>query len=726
MNREFKLKSTARKRGYDNKNINVVEIMNKITLLLNTQSDKASSLKIQKTQLISIILTFLTLVVIFMSNIPVSFADHPIIQRQILFSNPDKAMVTLSPDGQYISYLAPKDGVLNLWIGPSSDPSKAQPVTDDKDRGIQSYAWTFNGTHILYAQDNKGDENFRIYAFNLKTGNTTLLTPARDVKGGIYGISERVPNEILIGINDRDKRYFDIYKVNLLDNTKKLVIENNKFCGFIVDDDLQIRFAIFTNQDGGEEYFEFKDNNWIPFMTLSVEDSLNTRIIGFDKTGTIAYLLDSRESNTAILKSLDLKNGKSKIIAKDKRADVKVFTSHPTEKTIQAVAINYDKTTYNILDDSIKSDIEYLKEVNPGTITINTRTLDDQAWLVAYLSDVAPVKYYQYDRNKKTAKFLFSNRENLEKYKLAEMFPVIIKARDGLDLVSYITFPTEVALRDKIYPNKPMPLVLYVHGGPWARDSWGLNTTHQWLANRGYAVLSVNFRGSTGFGKNFINAGNMQWGRKMHDDLIDAVNWAIENKIADPKKVAIMGGSYGGYATLVGLTFTPDIFACGVDIVGSSSLITFIKSVPPYWKPILNSLKKRIGSWDTEKDIETLDQMSPLTFASRIKKPLFIAQGANDPRVKQTESDQIVKVMQGKNIPVIYALYNDEGHGFVKPENRLSYYALIEQFLAKILGGRAESIGKDLKGANFLLNGKTVNDKEAERVISHSISSLVK
>ncbi|WP_417905533.1 alpha/beta fold hydrolase [Candidatus Tisiphia endosymbiont of Micropterix aruncella] len=700
--------------------------MNKTTLLLNTQSDKASSLKVQKSQLISIILTFLTLVVIFISNIPVSFADHPIIQRQILFSNPDKAMVTLSPDGQYISYLAPKDGVLNLWIGPSSDPSKAQPVTDDKDRGIESYAWTFSGTHILYAQDNKGDENFRIYAFNLKTQNTTLLTPARDVKGLIYGISERIPNEILIGINDRDKRYFDIYKVNLLDNTKKLVIENNKFSGFIVDDDLQIRFATFTNQDGGQEYFEFKDNNWIPFMTVSVEDSLNTRIIGFDKTGTIAYLLDSRESNTAILKSLDLKNGKSKIIAKDKRADVKVFTSHPTEKTIQAVAINYDKTTYNILDDSIKSDIEYLKEVNPGKITINTRTLDDQAWLVAYLSDVAPVKYYQYDRNKRTAKFLFSNRENLEKYKLAEMFPVVIKARDGLDLVSYITFPTEVALRDKIYPNKPMPLVLYVHGGPWARDSWGLSTTHQWLANRGYAVLSVNFRGSTGFGKNFINAGNMQWGRKMHDDLIDAVNWAIENKIADPKKVAIMGGSYGGYATLVGLTFPPDIFACGVDIVGPSSLLTLIKSVPPYWEPILNSFKKRIGPWDTKKDIETLDQMSPLTFASRIKKPLFIAQGANDPRVKQTESDQIVKVMQGKNIPVIYALYNDEGHGFVKPENRLSYYALIEQFLAKILGGRAESIGEDLKGANFLLNGKTVNDKEAERVISHSISSLVK
>ena len=674
-------------------------------------------------KLISLIATFLMSAAIFMSSISTTFAT-PIIPRKVLFSNPDKAMVMLSPDGQYISYLAPKDGVLNLWIGPSNDPSKALPVTNDKDRGIMSYYWAFNNEDVLYAQDNKGDENYRIYSLNLKTKIVTLLTPENGVRASIYGLSEKVPNEVLIGINDRDKRYFDVYKVNLIDNTKKLIIENNKFSGFIVNNDLQTRFAISTNNDGGKEYFEFKDNQWLPFMTISVDDSINTGIIGFDKTGTIAYLLDSRESNTAILKSLDLKNGKSKIIAQDKRADVGVFTSHPTEKTIQAVAVNYDKTTYNILDDSIKNDIEYLEGVNSGELIINTRTLDDQAWLVAYLSDVAPVKYYKYDRNNKKAEFLFSNRKSLEEHKLAQMTPVIIKSRDGLDLVSYITLPTGLTLKDKIYPNTAVPLVLYVHGGPWARDSWGLNTTHQWLANRGYAVLSVNFRGSTGFGKDFTNAGNMQWGRKMHDDLIDAVNWAIENKIASPKKIAIMGGSYGGYATLIGLTFTPDIFACGIDIVGPSNLFTLVKSVPPYWEPILNSFKKRVGPWDTKEEIDALEQVSPLTFIDKIKKPLFIAQGAHDPRVKKAESDQIVKAMQDKNIPVIYALYNDEGHGFVKPENRLSYYALIEQFLAKILSGRTEEIGKDLEGANFLLNEKAVNNKEAEQIISLSNYAL--
>lgn len=674
-------------------------------------------------KLLSIVLTFLISISIFMSNISATFGANPIMPRKVLFSNPDKAMVTLSPDGQYIGYLAPKDGVLNLWIGPSNDPSKARPITDDKDRGITTYYWAFNNEHVLYMQDNKGDENFRIYALNLKTGNVTLLTSEREVRASIYGISEKIPNEVLIGINERDKRYFDVYKVSLLDNTKKLIIENNKFSGFITDDDLQVRFASFTNKDGEDEYFEFQDNQWTSFMTISAEDSMNTGIIGFDKTGTIAYLLDSRESNTAVLKSLDLQTGKYKIIAEDKRADIGVFTSHPTEKTIQAVAINYDKTTYNILDEAIKSDIEYLKKVNSGEIMINTRTLNDQTWLVAYLSDVAPIKYYKYDRNNQKAEFLFSNRKNLEEHKLAEMIPVIIKARDGLDLVSYITLPTGLALRDKMYPTKPLPLVLYVHGGPWARDSWGLNTTHQWLANRGYAVLSVNFRGSTGFGKDFTNAGNLQWGRKMHDDLIDAVNRSIEHKIADPKKIAIMGGSYGGYATLVGLTFTPDIFACGVDIVGPSNIFTLVKSVPPYWEPILNSFKKRVGPWDTKEDIEALEQISPLTFTDKIKKPLFIAQGAHDPRVKQAESDQIVKAMQNKNIPVIYALYNDEGHGFVKPENRLSYYALIEQFLAKTLGGRTEAIGDDLKGANFFLNCKTVNNKEAEQIISHSVTS---
>jgi len=648
--------------------------------------------------------------------------ETTIIPRQVLFGNPDKTRVTLSHNGQYISYLAPKNGVLNIWVAPSNDPLKAKAITDDKDRGIRGYYWAYDNEHILYLQDDKGDENFRIYSYNLKTNIAKLLTPEKGVRAGIYGLSERAPSELLIGLNERDKRYFDIYKLNLINNIKTLIIENNKFSSFIIDDDLKVRFAMFTNADGSEEYFQYKDNNWNSFMKISHEDSANTGLYGFDKTGTILYLLDSRDRDTAALKSLNLETGESKILAENKKAEVSVFTTHPTEKTIQAVAINYDKVAYNILDDSIKGDIKYLQTVNSGEILINTRTLDDHTWLIAYQSDIKPIQYYKYDRAKKKAEYLFSNRKDLENYKLSPMFPVIIKARDGLNLVSYITYPNDITLNSKMQPTKLLPLILYVHGGPWVRDSWGFDAVHQWLSNRGYAVLSVNFRGSSGFGKNFLNAGNLQWGRKMHDDLIDAVNWTITNKIADPKKVGIMGGSYGGYATLVGLTFTPDVFACGIDIVGPSNLLTLVSSVPPYWEPILNDFKKRVGPWDTDKDKAALSQISPLTFADRVTKPLFIAQGAHDPRVKQAESDQIVRAMRSKNIPVIYALYADEGHGFVKPQNRLSYYALIEQFLAKILKGKAEPIGKDLEGANFLLNDKNVDNNEAaEKAIIEAI-----
>ena len=673
--------------------------------------------------MIKFLLLYLTsLILTFMSIISSAATTSPLIERKILFGNPDKAMVKLSPDGQYISYIAPREGVLNIWIAPSSDPLNAKPITDDKDRGIRSYYWAYNNTHIIFSQDEKGDENFRIYTYNLENKETKLLTNDKGVKAFLYGISHRSPNEILIGLNERDKRYFDVYKFDILKGTKELLIENNKFTGFVVDHDLNIRFAKLTNKEGGEEYFQFKDKDWQFFMTISMEDSTNTGILGFDKTGSIVYLLDSRGSNTSILKSLNLDNNKTIIIAKDDKADLDIFTVHPTEYNIQAVAINYDKISYNILDDSIKEDIGYLQKLCDGDLIINTRTIDDKNWLVAFDSDIYPVKYYKYDRANKKATFLFSNRKDLEQCKLAKMHPVIIKARDGLDLVSYITFPIDAELDDKLSPKKPLPLILNVHGGPWSRDLWGFNSTHQWLANRGYVVLSVNFRGSTGFGKNFVNEGNMQWGKKMHDDLVDSVHWAVANKIADPAKIAIMGGSYGGYAALAGVTFTPDLFACAVDVVGPSNLLTLINSVPPYWEPILNDFKKRLGPWDTEEEKEVLRQVSPLTFANRIKKPLFIAQGAHDPRVKQAESDQIVSEMKNNNIPVIYALYEDEGHGFAKPTNRLSYHALVEQFLAAILGGRSEPIGEDMKEANLLLNGKVSNSQDAEKTIKDAIS----
>ncbi|MCK4754991.1 MAG: S9 family peptidase, partial [Calditrichia bacterium] len=312
-----------------------------------------------------------------------------------------------------------------------------------------------------------------------------------------------------------------------------------------------------------------------------------------------------------------------------------------------------------------------------------------------------------YDRSEKKASFMFTNRKKLENAKLSKMHPVVIKSRDGMNLVSYLTLPFWTDTDIDARPDKPLPMVLFVHGGPWARNSWGYHTYHQWLSNRGYAVLSVNYRSSTGFGKDFINAGNLEWAAKMHDDLIDAVNWTIDQGIADKEKIAIMGGSYGGYATLVGLTFTPDIFACGVDIVGPSNLRTLLETIPPYWAPMITMFTTRVGDHRTEEGKKFLESRSPLNFVDKISKPLLIGQGANDPRVKQSEADQIVKAMQEKNIPVIYVLYSDEGHGFARPENRLSFNAVTDIFLATHLGGRSEPIGDDFENSSISVpNGK--------------------
>jgi dipeptidyl aminopeptidase/acylaminoacyl peptidase len=317
------------------------------------------------------------------------------------------------------------------------------------------------------------------------------------------------------------------------------------------------------------------------------------------------------------------------------------------------------------------------------------------------VQDVGPVRYYLYDRGAKKARYLFNNRPELEGLPLAKMHPVVIRSRDGLDLVSYLTLPAASDLDGDAVPDSPVPMVLLVHGGPWARDSWGFNPLHQWLANRGYAVLSVNYRGSTGFGKKFVNAANKEWAGKMHNDLLDAVDWAVERKIAQKDNVAIMGGSYGGFATLVGLTFTPDVFACGVDIVGPSNIRTLLETIPPYWAPAVAMWKSRVGDHTSAEGREFLDSRSPLTRVANIKKPLLIGQGANDPRVKQSESDQIVKAMQEKNIPVTYVLFPDEGHGFTRPQNRMSFFAVAEAFLGEHLGGKVEPIGSDLKGASI-------------------------
>ncbi len=399
--------------------------------------------------------------------------------------------------------------------------------------------------------------------------------------------------------------------------------------------------------------------------------------------------------------ALDLTTGTTAILAEDPRADVAGAMVHPTEETIQAVSFTYARTEWKVLDPAIRGDLDYLKTVAAGDILVTSRTLDDRLWTVAFLLDNGPARSYLYDRAKKQATFLFTNRRALEGLSLARMYPRVITSRDGLSLVSYLTLPPEADRRGDGRPDRPLPLVLLVHGGPWARASWGLDPEHQWLANRGYAVLSVNFRGSTGFGKAFINAATKQWAGKMHEDLLDAVDWAVRERIAQRDKVCIMGGSYGGYATLVGLTFTPEAFACGVDIVGPSNLITLLNTIPPYWEPGMAMFTTRVGDHRTEDGRKLLASRSPLTFVDRIQRPLLIGQGANDPRVKQSEADQVVAAMQKKSIPVTYVLYPDEGHGFARPENSLSFNAVVEAFLSQYLGGRYEPVGNDFKGSTI-------------------------
>ncbi|GAA5252570.1 S9 family peptidase [Candidatus Rickettsia kedanie] len=650
--------------------------------------------------------------------------NNQIIPRKVLFGNPDKARVTLTHDGKYILYVAPKDDVLNIWLAPSDDISKAEAITHDKGRGIWSYAKAYNNKNILYTQDFNGDENDRIYSYNIETKETKLLTPERGVKAGIAGVSYKKPNEILIYLNERDPEYFDIYKLNLDTLEKELIYKNDRFTDYVIDENLNLRFGNLLDKDGAVEYYELKDGEPKLYTKISMEDSFNTSILGFDASGEILYMLEGRNRNTSALKAITLATDNEEILAEDPKADIGLFAMHPTKQTPQAVSIYYDRVSYKILDKEIEDDIKYLQALDRGVLIINSRTLDDKTWIVAYMADNAPVKYYKYDRANKKAEFLFTNRKALEQYNLAKMIPVIIKSRDGLDLVSYITFPNDVKLDENNIPDKKVPLIINVHGGPWVRDSWGYNPEHQWLANRGYAVLSINYRGSTGFGKDFLNAGNLEYAGKMHTDLIDGVNWAIKNNIVDFDKVCIMGGSYGGYATLVGLTMTPDIFACGVDVVGMSNLLTHVQSKAPYMTPLLSIYKTRMGPWDTEEEKEFLRQRSPINFVDNIKKPLFIAQGAHDVRVVQAESEQIVNSMKAKHIPVVYALYKDEGHGFAKPGNRISYYALAEQFLAKILKGRAEAIGDDLKNANLILNDKEkISGKEAEKIIDTAIGN---
>ena len=624
-----------------------------------------------------------------------------LIPRDLLFGNPDRTMVRISSDGSNMSYLAPVKGVLNVWVAPLGHLEKARPVTNDTYRGIHDYVWAYTNKDLLYLQDKNGNENYTIYSVNLSSGKVKALTPLEGVQASIKALSHKFPHDAVISLNKRDPEYSDLYKMNITTGNLTLLMENKEFMDFDVDDNLTVRLAHKMTPNGGEEIYKLAENGWVLFQKIGKDDSLTTSTLGFNKNNDGVYFMDSRGRNTAALYAMNLSTGKETRIAEDTKADFSDALVHPTEKNVQAVAFTYDRKHWKVIDSSIAGDLDYLRKVADGDVEVLDRTLDDKVWIIAYLMDDGPVRYYSYDKEKKEAKFLLTNKEKLEGQPLAKMIPVVFKSRDNLSLVSYYTLPLGSDKNKDGRPDKPVPMVLYVHGGPWSRDEWGFDSVHQWLANRGYAVLSVNYRESTGFGKNFTNAGNLEWGRKMQYDLNDAVNWSIKQGIADPQKIAIMGGSYGGYATLAGLTFTPGLFACGVDICGPSNLTSLIESFPAYWLPQVELWNSRVGDYRTEEGRKLLEERSPLNFADKIQRPLLIGQGANDPRVKQNESDQIVNVMLAKNLSVTYVIYSDEGHGFARPENKISFFAVAEAFLAKYLGGKYEPIGMDFNGSTI-------------------------
>lgn len=625
-----------------------------------------------------------------------------LIPREVLFGNPVKASPQISPDGKMLAYLAPVNNVLNVWvrtIGQNDD----RAVTNDANRGIRTYGWAQDKQHLFYVQDVGGNENWRLYTVDYKTKEVKDLTPFENVQVRIVDVDKHHPHEALLSMNKENPQVHDVYHLDLSTGALTMIAKNpGDFSGWFTDNDFRVLGASRSRPDGGTDILirDSESADWKNIISFSMEDS-ESGVISFTKDNKQLYLRDSRDFNASRLVLLDLATNSKKILAEDPNYDISETSLHPDTRELQYYTFYKDKNEYHFVDKEIGADFKLFSKLSKGEPYVVNRDNDDEKWLVAFTIDDGAAKYYFYDRKTKRAEFLFENRPDLNRYALSPMEPISYKTRDGLTVHGYITFPSG--------QKKNLPMVLNVHGGPWVRDGWGYDPEAQWLANRGYICLQVNYRGSSGYGKAFLNAGNKEWGGKMHEDLVDAVEWAVKKGYADPKRVAIFGGSYGGYAALVGATFTPDLFKCAVDVVGPSNLLTFMETIPPYWSVYLAEFHKRVG--DPETETEFLKSRSPLFKVDKIKIPLLIAQGANDPRVNQAEAEQIVEALKKKNLPYEYMLFPDEGHGFAKPENRIKFYAAAEKFLAAHLGGRAEK-EKQAAKTIYAFRMKTIDGAE--------------
>jgi dipeptidyl aminopeptidase/acylaminoacyl peptidase len=623
----------------------------------------------------------------------------PLIDRDLIFGNPEIAGAQLSPDGKYLAFQKPWKDTRNIYVKGVDEPfSAARLLTAEIKRPIPGYFWSRDSKFILYVKDNDGDENYNVYAVDpaAKVAAGADAPASRDLTGlkgirvELVDVPKSDPDAIYIGLNDRDKAWHDLYKLKLSTGEKTLVRKNTeRITGWDFDVQGNLRLAARSAENGDTEILRVDSDKFTKIYSCNVFESCNT--VRFQKDGKRAYMETNKGADMDLnaLVLFDPETGKTEMVESDPLKKVDFGGATFSEATDQLAMTTYtdDRQRRYFKDKSFEADFKWLSTKLPGKeISRGSSTLDERVWLVSASSDTEPGETYLFDRKAHKLALQYKVREKLPRESLAEMTPVHYKSSDGLDIPAYLTLPKGI-------PGKNLPTIIFPHGGPWGRDNWGYNGYAQFFANRGYAVLSMNFRGSTGYGKKFLDAGNKEWGRKMQDDVTWGVKYLVDAGIADPKRVGIFGGSYGGYATLAGVTFTPDLYTAAVELFGPSNLITLMESIPPYWESIRTMFYQRMGDPTTPEGKALLVERSPLTSAGKIKTPLMIAQGANDPRVNHAESEQIVIALRDRGFPVEYLLIPDEGHGFARPVNNMASVMATEKFFAEYLGGRYQDGG---------------------------------
>lgn len=630
-----------------------------------------------------------------------NLSEWPIIPRKLLLGNASRLDPKLSPDGERLAWLAPVDGVMNIWVAEVEAVGGAQPATRLGGRPVAWHGWSADGRYVLFMKDENGDENYSLFVVEPTSGEVRNLTPIPKVAARIFLLSPDLPDRVLIGLNDRDASWHDVWSVDLASGRLDLVYENTqKFGWFESDWSGQIRVVGRSEPEkGGRQIYRMESGRPKPWRFIPFDDSFGTGFYCFNRSGSHLLGLSSIGRDKAAVVRIDMATDEEAVLAEHRNADLGEAMFNPETFEIDAVAVTHIRKEWMVLNPDVDPTIALLRQHAPDDEFYRlSRSDDNRRWTVTLHGPKRPVTYVLVDRDKDGVTELFSARPDLKPYALGGMEGVVVKSRDGLDLISYVSLPPDEPARR---PRAPLPMVLLVHGGPWGRDDYGYRRDHQWLVNRGYAAMSVNYRASAGFGKAFVKAGDKEHAGKMHDDLIDAVEWAIAQRIALRDRVAIMGWSYGGYASFVAATFTPDVFCCSIPVVGITDLVTLIESKPPYWEDFIDQFYERYGDPRTEEGRAFLRSRSPLYKADRIKKPMLIAHGANDVRCTLAQSDEIVAAMQKLGLPVTYVVFPDEGHGFARPENNLAFHAVAEAFLAQQLGGRAEPIGNDFEGSSI-------------------------